>query len=443
MALVVKIMAGAALCFYYQRTMSEDRDKADVFKYYDESKHISSKSSEPSLYLSMFFSSDCRECKIQYEKMRHWYKPKKFGFVNDSRTMIKLHAFLSLISGGYYAPQIVFFAFLSFIGLIFMMKGLQLLQARAHLESLLVLLMFPSILLWTSAPLKECLFSVILGVTFYHFVLSTRGNRGSYIYLLLIILSTYFLKPQIGILLAGSILFCGVLPSLLPSRIKKWQYFGFITTMALIGALCLPGIFKNLNQKKQQYDLEARGQAHVETKNAIFLVSLDRIRGASLHENVEVNAAKQIYWLKTDKENWIEQSTDSIIQGKVVWTNKVAKTHVQMEDYSDFLSWLKLTPTAIKNIFLEPLPNTFFGALFFIENILLIGLIIFGFKNGSEWGAAKYLLVFSIILTMLYGTTVPVIGALLRYKSLIYLALLLYIFAANKRAIIPYFRAYD
>jgi hypothetical protein len=440
-AFCLKVLAAAALCFYYDKSMPEDRDKADVFKYYDESKHISSKLSEPDVYFKIFLSIECDECKVQYEKMRHWYKPKKFGFANDSRTMIKLHALLSLISGGYYLPQVVLFAFLSFFGIIFMMKGLQKLRARSHLESFLLLLLLPSILFWTSAPLKECLFSLILGLVFYFFVSSKNGNLKSNLSLILIVFCTYFLKPQVGVLLVGTILFIGVLPRKLP--LKKGQYFGLIALVFLVSVLSFPTIFKNLNQKKQQYDLEARGQAHIETANAIFLVSLDRIASSKLGDAIDFNADKQVYWLKKDKENWFKQNSDSTVHGRVIWINKAAKTHVRMDNYNDFLSWVRLTPTALRNVFIEPLPSSPLTILFFIENLFLIGLILIGVKNGNKWDSVSWLLIFAACLVLLYGTTVPVIGALLRYKSLIYLSLLLGVFGANDRAIISYFRAYD
>lgn len=423
--------------------MADDRDKADVFKYYDESEHISSKLSEPSVYLSMFFSSNCEECKIQYEKMRHWYKPKKFGFSNDSRTMIKLHAFFSLFSGGFYTPQIIFFAFISLLALIFMMKGLQLFQARSHLESLMILTLLPSILFWTSAPIKECLFALIIGSSFYHYISYLKGNKRSIVYLFLIVLSTYFLKPQVGILLVGSMLFFGLLPRMISGLRRKQFYIGAITLITIICAVSLPVIFKKLNQKKQQYDLEARGQAHIETENAIFLVSLDRINGAHLKESITVNSEGQIYWLKLDKENWYKIKTDSLVNGEVIWINKAAESHVDLGNYDDFFSWLKLTPTALKNIFIEPLPKSSLSLLFFIENIFLIVLIFLGFKSSNEWSRVLFLILFSLSLSLLYGTTVPIIGAILRYKSLIYLSLVLSIFASNKMAIIPYLRRYD
>lgn len=440
-AFSIKLLAAGAICFYYHKKMPLDRDKADVFKYYDESKYLTEKISEPVLYLKMMFSSECDDCKVQYEKMRHWYKPKQYGFANDSRTMIKLHSVFALISGGFYLPQIVLFSFVSFLGLVLILKGLYLFQPRSHLESLVFLSVLPSILIWTSAPLKECLFSLLIGASFFFYAAWLKKNRGTLWILLPVIAFSYFLKPQIGLLLFLCMFFLALAPLLL-GKFKKYYFIGF-GGFILLFLMFNPRVFEVLNFKKQQYDLEARGQAHVETDNAIFLISLDKLDDPMLHQELNLNVKGQVYWYKSDKENWITMKEDSTVKGKIIWLNQPAGSHIQMKEYDHFFSWLKIIPTALINVFIKPDPNSFFSSLFFLENLVLIFIVFLGIYKGDSSFQLIYLWGFGIALALLYGTTVPVIGALLRYKSLVYLSFIIAIFAGNRKALIPFFRRYD
>ena len=90
----------------------------------------------------------------------------------------------------------------------------------------------------------------------------------------------------------------------------------------------------------------------------------------------------------------------------------------------NFSSFLSSIPNALKNVFLPPSPsttNSFWMWLSTIENYLLLILIAFGctklkYTNRTQRQYIALLLSFTILLALFIGWTVPILGAIVRYK---------------------------
>ena len=92
-------------------------------------------------------------------------------------------------------------------------------------------------------------------------------------------------------------------------------------------------------------------------------------------------------------------------------------------------------PEAVNNVLLRPYPNdppnSSFKCLSIIDGwgliLLLITVIIFFRRkiNRKELDLIIALCVFSLVLTLLIGWTTPVLGAIIRYKIPIQLAMML------------------
>jgi len=87
---------------------------------------------------------------------------------NDNRTMIRLHALIGLISMGFYNVHIVFFAFLSMLGLMGIYKSSRLLTDQNAMLLLGAVFLAPGILFWCSMASKESLLIFTLGMFLYH-----------------------------------------------------------------------------------------------------------------------------------------------------------------------------------------------------------------------------------------------------------------------------------
>lgn len=71
-------------------------------------------------------------------------------------------------------------------------------------------------------------------------------------------------------------------------------------------------------------------------------------------------------------------------------------------------------------------PNVFiikpwYGAIFALENLLLWGLVVGAISSilssKSDWGWPHFWLIFGVFVFVVIGITVPVVGAIIRYKS--------------------------
>lgn len=164
---LVKIAAALGLVWIYT-DFYPDRAYADIFRYYDDSAILHAAFTEaPMDYFRMLtgIDSGAPELSVYYDQMRNWFNtdlPFK-----DTRTIIRVCAFLRLFSMGTYFPLAIVLSFMAFTGLTGIFHAF-----RKHLpgrDALLVTVVFllPSVLLWTSGIIKEAFLFFATGWTFY------------------------------------------------------------------------------------------------------------------------------------------------------------------------------------------------------------------------------------------------------------------------------------
>ena len=113
---IIKIIAALALYVIYTQYY-KDRAYADIFRYYDDSEVIyNTLFSTPWDFFRMLTGIDGRAPEIvpYYDVMKNWYNTDLI--FNDSRTMIRINAFLRLFSMGTYFPHAVVMCFLAMLG---------------------------------------------------------------------------------------------------------------------------------------------------------------------------------------------------------------------------------------------------------------------------------------------------------------------------------------
>ena len=87
---------------------------------------------------------------------------------NDNKTIIKLNALIGLISFGYYNVHVVFFAFLSMVGLMGIYKTTRLLIDQNPYLLIGAVFLAPGVLFWCSMASKESLLIFTMGMFLYH-----------------------------------------------------------------------------------------------------------------------------------------------------------------------------------------------------------------------------------------------------------------------------------
>lgn len=170
---LVKIGAAFAIADFYDD--AEEREMADVYKFYDNGLILADAFKEDPLTFFKLMCYDKSDDPVftSYEaKIKYWGGKNHMNDMKGNRLLIRTNAALSIIFFKNYQANLIVFTLFSFIGLL-------LLLAFTHnyieLPSGIVLAiatLSPSVLFWSSGILKEPL--VILAIGTFFFCLSRR-----------------------------------------------------------------------------------------------------------------------------------------------------------------------------------------------------------------------------------------------------------------------------
>ncbi len=169
-ALYLKIIAGFGLTYLYTQYYP-DRNKADIFKFFDDSKimHDALKDN-PSDYFRMMLGYENDNSYFDqkyYTVMNNWYRKYETVTYNNTHTIIRINAFFRLFSFGFFQVHNLLMAFLAFIGLIALFKTFQVYFKTRSYELFFAIFLIPSLLFWTSGALKESILIFGLGIFIY------------------------------------------------------------------------------------------------------------------------------------------------------------------------------------------------------------------------------------------------------------------------------------
>jgi len=360
-ALMLKVSAGIALWLVYSYFYSE-RMNADIYKYFDDAAHLfKSTQNDWSLRFKVLtgFQNDL-EMKSLLADTNFWDSNSEL-FFNDNRTLIRIHLALLHFSGGLYIFHVLFFAFLSFIGSTALFHFFHRNSTVPNWVLFICCYCIPSVLFWTSAPLKESLIIFGLGV-FLFGVQQTkdRMSRSSFLWLTLGLLSLISVKFYILLSLLPGLWFW----STTIDKKNRTIQFKFIWIHMLL---------------------------------ATFLLS-DKV----------INAMAQ------------KQS-----QFKTLIEKSGANSAIDIGSFDSFPSLIYALPQALFNVLIRPIypancsPFSLFASA---EHFLFIALLFLPFffrktSNTAEQRLALFCISFVFIGSCIIGLTVPILGGIVRYKA--------------------------
>lgn len=375
--LILKILSGLALwaiyTFYYT-----DRATADIYKYFDDSKilfDIAQINLAHFLKILFGIGNNSPEFHSYYAQMHYWTRRIDSSIYNDSHTIIRFNALLRFFSFGYYNVHTVFVCFLSLTGLTGIYKTFVPYLQDKKTELLVAVFFLPSVLFWGSGVLKEGLIFFALGLLIYHFHKLFSVN-------------SIFVCLGSGLLLAFS---------------------KFYVWLAI-----LPGLFFILLINKTN----KRGIAW---KFVIILIVI-AITGLNINRFTSIQDP-----LVTLSQKQFEFNELAYGNAKDAYNNRIpiAKSAIRIKALEPTLSSLiRNSPQALTNVIFRPFvwelksPMMLLAGL---ENIFIFAFIlicILFMKPLSEipWEAVLFCLSFVTIQFLIIGCTIPILGALVRYR---------------------------
>ncbi|CAG0968163.1 MAG: hypothetical protein HND27_06295 [Bacteroidetes bacterium] len=367
---LLKILAGIILTLIYTHYYPT-RNTADIFKYFDDSKVMYDAAftnfTDFIKMLSGIGNDHTYFNEHYYNKMNWWYRQSAGNLYNDSHIIIRFNTLVRFFSFGQFNVHTIFMCFLSFAGCTALYKAFSVFIQNKEKQLFICVFLLPSVWFWSSGVLKEGIVFFAIGFLLYSFfslVVLKKYKAFHFIVFLSGALLLFYLKFY---------LFASILPALIAFSIHSnkvfWKYLlvflFYIAFILFVSRIHSPFSPITLLSEKQQAFLEL-----------------------------------------AEKEN----------AGSVVKVYKLENSYMNL---------IKNIPYAIKNLFLHPFVFTCKIGLELpaaIENsIFQIGLLFsFFFRNKLTKVENNFVwlcLSFSVFLFMLIGTTTPVLGAIVRYKT--------------------------
>jgi hypothetical protein len=362
---ILKIVAGILLGYLYRIYFNG----GDTYVFFnDANKLFEIGKSHPGVFLKMLFGiGNPNKLDIYYNQLQGWNNYEYF--YNDSKTIIRINAVIRLFTFGYYNVHIVFFSFLSLMGL----NGLYKIFSEAfpgkEKEFFISVFMIPSVLFWTSGILKEGILVFSLGIFLYSFtrMISARPYVRRIFSFFACLMILVFLK---------------------------------IYTLMMI----IPGMFAywwSIKTNNKNCFLK------FSVTYLLYFLILFNLK----YVNPNYNLSEIIYWKQHNSVTFAKyMNAGSFVEPPLV--------------SPDVRSIIKNAPHALINTSILPNWNQIhnpFALTAALENLLIIIAIfisiIFSEKIKDDQKPVFYLsLFFVVFLFTLIGLTTPLIGSMVRYK---------------------------
>lgn len=381
----LKLLAGSALSLLYFDHY-EDRTTGDTYRFFDDATVLYSslhQEETPETYLRLLSGIGEKtdpKAKKYYYTMTHMERPFGVGFFNDNITIIKANAFFMLFSLGYYPTHVLFWCFLSLIGLTAVLRLLIVYFPRKKWAMFLAVYLLPTVLFWGSGVLKDGLLILGLGLflrAFFHYIYGDFERRHA---------PGLLIGLALLVLVKGYVLFCmvpaiiGLLLAKLSHGRRFWLVFSIPHALALLLVFIGP----------------------------LMHPELDVAEKFRLKQEAFYNVAAQSQSGSVIDIPPVQSSMD------VVLNAPQALVHTYLRPWFWNADNLLYIPAGIENLFL----------------LLVFAIMLWNFRApyGLIIPILAFCLSFVVVLGVLIGETIPVLGAVVRYKlpALIFLFVLIF-----------------
>jgi hypothetical protein len=368
----LKFIFGLSIYFVYTYYYT-DRKTADIFKYFDDAKYLYENvyKISPIQFWKIIFGIQNQSTEIHnlLVKTNYWFKPFTSNVFNDNTTIIRFNAVIYLFFFFFYHVHTLVLSMLSFIGLTSIFRIYSEKFSTRKTELIIACFLIPSLLFWGSGVLKESILLFGIGVFLFAFTrLIYTKNKSLYIGIIVLTIGLLAItKTYVLILLIPSIF------SWILSHYTKTKKVGLVFILFNIGLMIIA-----FNVGKIDARLDFLSDLKYKQKDFINVANYTKA-GSTIHVKALTNSS----W------SFVKSMPEAFINGL-----------------------LRPTIFEIKNVFFA------FSAFENFSILVLIVLVVLFFKKPTH-AQLPYLyfgIYFSVLLSILIGWTVPVLGAIVRYK---------------------------
>ncbi|MGP8215815.1 MAG: hypothetical protein ACLQQ4_09655 [Bacteroidia bacterium] len=487
-AFCLKLLVGIILWYIYSYYY-KNRYTADIFKYYDDGKYMYQNiHTNFSVFIRMLTGIGDSGEPIQgyYHSMKSWINGHDSTIYNNSHFIIRINALLMLFSGGHYGVYVLFFCFVSLIGLAYIYKSFYPYLKDSPKILFAVVFLFPSVLLWSSGDLKEVFVFLGLGISIYYFLKILHKEGSSVKNIMMVILSFILLIET-----KAYVLLCIVPGFISEAAIKKikiagrypWMSYIVITSAYLLLGLNINIIYPDINplktlaEKQADFMHLAKGgiyliqvsdeiqYAYIPEKDSTCIIPANKYSDSLLKKKgIQYLASSEFcYWEETTKNialyrlkpglmyDLIRMKTGDTLHLAANDSNtyrvdsyiEPAKSRISISPLKPTLSGLiSYLPTALAISLIRPFPNEIHSKavwIYFCENVIILLLIVFALifskKKNTHNNMVAFCVSYCLLMLVLIGISTPLYGGIERYKSVVIpfmLILLLMIYDKEK-----------
>ncbi len=420
--------------------MNNAPEPSDAMRFLYESKELNNVFyKSPSDFFSLLTGiGDTAQLSLIHMNKSFIWNAGNFTLINDSRNTIRIHSLLHFISFGSPVVHMLFMSAFSLIGLRHLSIAVANYSKLKPLILFSVLLLFPSLLFWSSGILKEPFMVLGLGLILRFLLVNDPLKKRFIIGVFGILILTLF-KPYIFICLIPAVLFYVIYKYVFKQIMILCLLSSFITLLVCVVLFSSKRKLITEYLSRKQFDMENVGEGglHVYVNNNFYYFKPHQYKNLKIeNDTVKLIHPSDAFFLSGDlKEvpklvHLTEIGQKWKIHIVMPGTNSYIKT---TSIDNSFTQLIENIPEALGNVFFRPLPidkGSFLiypamlevWILFFI---LLISIIFHRKLDSKSKGLITSFLLFAIGLMLLIGWTTPIIGAIVRFRFPSQLALLI------------------
>lgn len=438
-AFLVKVIAGFIFLYIYTDIYGNGSLSADASVFMTESKILNDVFFvSPFDYFRLLFGlGNQEELMFTYlQDTSHWDAGAQ-TLINDNRNIVRVHSLFHFFSFNNTANHIIAMCFVSTVAVKQFYLALKDKTLLSNTTIFLLILLFPSTLFWTSGILKEPFMFLGLGLLVRGLCYDSSVKK-KWLFAIIGLFILIGFKPYvlIAIIPAGLFLFL----------------FKYVTKRKIIASLILlmgilliaVSLFSGQRKKtvhllsRKQFDFKnvGKGGLHALTDSTFYFFRQNQIKNLKI-EGDSVLITKEMdalilkhgsmekpipIHLKPTGEKWF-----------VYFKNLQSDGFIEVTLINDsFGQLMKNIPEALINSLFRPFISDPGGWLKYpamIETLLLFLFLIYAIINKRVLSKNKIALIVALVLfvltlSLLIGWVTPVLGAIVRYRIPVYIALL-------------------
>lgn len=433
LAFFIKVFAGILFSYVYIYSVDKSAEPSDAMRFLSESEQLYKVffKSKSDFFALLTGIGDTGQMIKEYMSNSFIWDAGNFTIINDSRNIIRIHSLIHFISFGVPFVHTLIMCALSLIGIHQLYLAFQPFSKLKPFFLFGGLLLFPSLLFWSSSVLKEPLLILGIGILARGIFLQEKF-RSKYAFigfgsLLLILFKPYILMS----LLPGILFFIAY------KYIFRFHLGKTITATLAISLLLILSFPKKIQQitvdlSRKQFEAEIVG------KGGIFVVDVGKNRFLFFKPHQYKNLK-----IKNNFVNIIHPTNAIIIPdvfaktpydttltkiGKKSSVHKIEKgtnSYIRTTSINNStIQLIKNIPEALVNAFFRPFPldkGNFLKYPAMIEVWILTCFLLIStyFRkkiDAQARGIIFTLLIFAFGLLVLIGWTTPITGAIVRFR---------------------------